>query len=113
MVMLAPGGTARLTSLHEPLWHAGAYRALFARLIPTYIVALVPGLIALVALILMIEMTYRLMVKAGEGTATTFFSVPVDVASPVAWTVAAVLFVGGILLLRRALPVVADAWQRS
>ena len=33
-VMFAPGGIAGLIFMHEPLWHAGAHRALFTRLIP-------------------------------------------------------------------------------
>jgi branched-chain amino acid transport system permease protein len=113
MVMFAPGGIAGLIFMHEPLWYAGAYRALFARLIPAYIVAFVPALIALVGLILIIEMTFRLMVKASEGTSMTFFSVPLDAASAIPWSVAVVLLIGGIVLLRRVLPVVSAAWQQS
>jgi branched-chain amino acid transport system permease protein len=113
MVMFAPGGIAGLILMHEPLWHAGAYRALFGRLIPAYLLALVPGLVALIGLILVIEMTFRLMVKASEGTRMSFFSVPLDAAGAVAWTAAAVLLVGGFYLSRRTWPFVADAWQHA
>jgi branched-chain amino acid transport system permease protein len=112
-VMFAPGGIAGLIFMHEPLWHAGAYRALFGRLIPAYLLALIPGLMALLGLILVIEMTFRLMVKASEGTRMSFFGVPLDAAAPVPWMVAAVLLVGGFYLFRRTWPFVADAWQAA
>lgn len=112
-VMFAPGGIAGLIFMHEPLWHAGAYRALFGRLIPAYLLALIPGLMALLGLILVIEMTFRLMVKASEGTRMSFFGVPLDAAAPVPWIVAAVLLVGGFYLFRRTWPFVADAWQAA
>ena len=113
MVMFAPGGIAGLIFMHEPLWHAGAYRTLFGRLIPAYLLALIPGLMALTGLILVIEMTFRLMVKASEGTRMSFFSVPLDAAAPVPWIMAAVLLVGGFYLFRRTWPFVADAWQAA
>jgi len=111
--MFAPGGIAGLIFMHEPLWHAGAYRALFGRLIPAYLLALIPGLMTLAGLILVIEMTFRLMVKASEGTRMSFLSVPLDAAAPVPWIVAAVLLVGGLYLFRRTWPFVADAWQHA
>jgi branched-chain amino acid transport system permease protein len=113
MVMFAPGGIAGLIFMHEPLWHAGAYRTLFGRLIPAYLLALIPALMALVGLILVIEMTFRLMVKASEGTSMRFLHVPLDAAAPVPWIVAAVLLVGGFYLFRRTWPLIADAWQRA
>jgi branched-chain amino acid transport system permease protein len=113
MVMFAPGGIAGLILMHEPLWHAGAYRTLLGRLIPAYLLALVPALIAVFGLLLVIEMTFRLMVKASEGTRMTFFSVPFDAASAVPWIAAIVLLVGGFYLFRRTWPFIADAWQAA
>jgi branched-chain amino acid transport system permease protein len=112
-VMFAPGGIAGLILMHEPLWHAGAYRAIFGRLIPAYLLALIPALIALTGLILVIEMTFRLMVKASEGTRMTFFSVPLDAASAVPWIGAAVLLVGGFYLFRLTFSFVANAWEAA
>ena len=113
MVMFAPGGIAGLIFMHEPLWHAGAYRALSGRLIPAYLLALIPGLMALMGLILVIEMTFRLMVKASDGTRMSFFGVPLDAAGAAAWIAAAVMLVGGFYLFRRTWPFVADAWQHA
>ena len=88
-------------------------QSLFGRLIPAYLLALIPGLMTLAGLILVIEMTFRLMVKASEGTRMNFVSVPLDAAAPVPWIVAAVLLVGGLYLFRRTWPFVADAWQHA
>ena len=112
-VMFAPGGIAGLIFMHEPLWHAGAYRALFGRLLPAYLLALIPALIALLGLILVIEMTFRLMVKASEGTSMSFFGVPLDAAAPVPWIAAAVLLVGGFYLFRRTWPWISGAWHAA
>jgi branched-chain amino acid transport system permease protein len=112
-VMFAPGGIAGLLMMHEPLWHAGGYRTLFGRLVPAYLVAAIPGLAAILGLILMIEMTFRLMVKASEGSRMSFLSVPLDAASAVPWLAAAVLFFGGLYLVRLASPLISDAWQRA
>jgi branched-chain amino acid transport system permease protein len=113
MVMFAPGGIAGLILMHEPIWHAGAYRTLFGRLVPAYLVVSIPALMALVGLILVIEMTFRLMVKASEGTRMSFLHVPLDAASPLPWVVAAVLLVGGFYLCRRSWPLVANAWEAA
>src|SRR5262249_38213542 len=113
MVMFAPGGIAGLILMHEPLWHVGAYRALFGRLVPAYLVALVPALIALFGLILVIGVTFRLLWKASAGTRMTFLSLPFDAASAVPWIAALVLLAGGFYLFRRTWPFIADAWQAA
>jgi branched-chain amino acid transport system permease protein len=113
MVMFAPGGIAGLILMHEPVWHAGAYRTLFLRLVPSYLLALVPGLMALIGAVLTIEMTFRLSVKAGEGTRMTFLHVPLDAATVLPWTAAAVLLIGGFYGLRATWPVIGSAWQAA
>jgi len=113
MVMFAPGGIAGLILMHEPVWHAGAYRTLFLRLVPSYLLALVPGLMALIGAVLTIEMTFRLSVKAGEGTRMTFLHVPLDAATALPWTAAAVLLIGGFYGLRATWPVIGSAWQAA
>ena len=110
VVMFAPRGIAGLLMMHEPLWRAGAYGALL-RLAPTYLLALVPGLMLVAGLILVIEMTYHLSVRASEGPTITLFHVAVDTTSALPWGAAAVLLCGGLLLLRLTRPVVGAAWQ--
>ena len=107
MVMFAPGGLAGLLMRHAPLWHARVVH----RVIPAYLLALVPGLVALAGVSLVIEMAYRLLVKASSGSAMSFLHVRLDAASPLPWLVAAVLVVGGFWLFRRTWPVIGNAWN--
>jgi branched-chain amino acid transport system permease protein len=93
--------------MHAPLWHA----RLVHRVVPAYLLALVPALIALVGLSLVIEMAYRILVKADSGTAMTFFSLPVDAGKPLSWIIAGLLAAGGLWAFRRTWPVVGDAWS--
>ena len=110
MVMFAPSGIAGLLMMHAPLWQARAYGAML-RLTLAYLVALAPALVLLAGLILVIEMTYRLSVKASEGTVITVFHVALDSASATPWVVAAALLGGGFWLFRMTWPVVSAAWH--
>lgn len=107
MVMFAPTGIAGLLMLHAPLWHARVVH----RLLPAYLSALVPALATLLGMSLVIEMTFRLTVKASDGSAMSFFHVPIDAAKPGPWLVAAILIFGGFWLFRRTWAVVANAWN--
>jgi branched-chain amino acid transport system permease protein len=109
MVMFAPRGIAGLLMLHRPLWRA----RLVHRMIPAYLIALVPGLVALVGLCLVIEMTYRLLVKASDGSAMQFLRVPLDAATAPPWVAAAVLLVGGFALFRLTWPRVRHAFDEQ
>jgi branched-chain amino acid transport system permease protein len=107
MVMFAPGGLAGLLMMHTPLWHARVVH----RVLPAYLLALVPAVVALAGLSLVIEMAYRLLVKAPGESAMVFLGVPLDAARPLPWVVAAVALVGGFLAFRRTWPVIANAWS--
>jgi branched-chain amino acid transport system permease protein len=107
MVMFAPTGIAGLLMMHAPLWEARVVH----RVIPAYLLALVPALGTLIGLSLIIEMTFRLTVKAAEGSAMSFLHVPIDAAKPFPWLVAAVLLLGGFWAFRRSWGVVANAWN--
>jgi len=107
MVMFAPGGLAGLLMMHAPLWHGRVAH----RLIPAYLLALIPALVTIAGVSLVIEMSYRLMVKASDGSAMSFLHIPLDAARPLPWLAAAVLTIGGFLALRRTFPVIANAWN--
>jgi branched-chain amino acid transport system permease protein len=62
---------------------------------------------------LVIEMTFRLMAKASDGSAMSFLYVPIDAARPLPWLVAATLLVGGFWLSRRSWTLVANAWNNA
>ncbi len=98
MVMFAPRGIAGLVMMHRPLWRA----RLAHRVIPAYLLAFLPGLVALTGLSLVIEMTYRLLVKASDGSVMRFFHVPLDAKSVLPWLAALLLLVGGYLVFRRS-----------
>jgi branched-chain amino acid transport system permease protein len=109
MIMFAPGGIAGLLMMHRPLWRAHVLH----RVIPAYLLALVPGLVTLAGACLAIEMTFRLTVRASEGSTMSFLHVPLDARSPLPWLVAALLAAGGFWLFRRTWPVVASAWSAA
>ena len=112
IVMFAPNGIAGLLMMHAPLWQSRAYGSML-RLALAYLVALVPALVMLVGLVLVIEMTYHLSVKASEGTTISVFHVAFDSASVMPWVTAAVLLCGGFWLFRMTWPVVGAAWQEA
>jgi branched-chain amino acid transport system permease protein len=72
----------------EPLIRIGRLH----RVAPYYLLAIVPGLVALAGFSLMVEMTYRLSVR---GSAMTFLYMNMDARSPSPWLIAIVLFAGG------------------
>ncbi|WP_407528493.1 branched-chain amino acid ABC transporter permease [Methylobacterium oryzisoli] len=109
IVMFAPGGIAGLAMMHGPLIRAGTVN----RLIPSYLLALVPALVMLAGLIALIEMAFRALVKAGDGTAMTLFRIPLDVAGPLPWIVALLVAGGGFLAFRATWPRVAEAWDAA
>ncbi len=108
-VMYAPAGLAGLLLMHRPLWRARTW----PRVVPAYLLALVPLLITLLGASLTIEMTFRLTVKASDGPNMIFFYTQVNAASAVSWMAAVVLSAGGFLLFRRTWPVVARAWHEA
>ncbi|WP_298958127.1 branched-chain amino acid ABC transporter permease [uncultured Methylobacterium sp.] len=107
IVMFAPGGLAGLALMHGPLLRAGTAH----RLIPAYALALVPALVMLAGGIALIEMSFRLLVKAGEGTAMSLLGIGFDAASPLPWLVALAMAGGGFLAFRATWGRVAAAWH--
>jgi len=109
MVMFAPQGIAGLLMMHRPLWR----RRVLLKVAAAYAIALPPALVMLTGVALVIEMTYRLAVKAAEGPHITFFSVPFAADQPLAWLTAWILIVGGFILFRLTWPVIAAAWVNA
>ena len=110
VVMVAPSGIAGLVMMHEPLWHARAYGPML-RLSLTYLLALAPALVLIAGVILVIEMTYHVSVKASDGPTISLFHVVLNTTSATPWVAAAVLLAGGFFLFRMTWPIVGAAWH--
>jgi branched-chain amino acid transport system permease protein len=109
MVMFAPFGLAGLIMMHRPLWRARALH----RVLPAYLLALVPLLVMLAGTILMVEMFHHLAVKAAEGPAMNFAGIPFQANAVGPWLVGILAAGGGFVLFRRTFGVVAEAWNRA
>jgi branched-chain amino acid transport system permease protein len=109
IVMFAPNGVAGLLAMHQPLWRAGVLH----RLVPAYLVGLVPLAVMTLGAILAIEMAHRFAARASDGPDMTFLRIPLDVTRPLPWLVAAAMTIGGLLLFRRTWPYVASAWNEA
>lgn len=109
IVMFAPGGIAGLALMHGPLLRAGTAH----RLLPAYLLALGPFLLLLAGTIALIEMAFRMLVKASDGTEMSLVGIPFDAAHILPWVVAGALAVGGGLALRAVLPRVNAAWHEA
>ncbi len=107
MVMFAPFGIAGFLMMHAPLWHAGT----LWRVIPAYLLGLLPGLIMLTGVSLLIELTVHVTVKATEGPMMSFMKIPFNSHSVIPWVAAVALIAGGYWLLRTSWPRVQAAWH--
>jgi branched-chain amino acid transport system permease protein len=107
VVMFAPGGITGLLMMHRPLLKAGT----LGKVVPSYLVALVPTMAMIVGAILIVETVVHYSVNPSDDSHIKAFGVPFDAASPVVWAVAAVLMVGGFLVARKTWQRVAGAWD--
>lgn len=106
MVVFAPGGIASLIMMQLPV----IARKRFGELVPRYAAAGAAGLLLLAAIVLTIEMTYKVSVDSANGTVMKLFGVEFDAAAPVPWILAAVLWIAGGWLFNVARKRVASLW---
>jgi branched-chain amino acid transport system permease protein len=107
VVMYAPGGITGLWMMHRPLLKAGT----LTRVLPSYLIALVPTLAMIAGLILSIETIVHYTVNPGDDPHIRAFGVSFDAASPYIWAIAAVLLIGGFFAARQTWIRVAQAWD--
>jgi branched-chain amino acid transport system permease protein len=107
MVMFVPGGLSSLLMKQLPL----LARRKLGRMLPSYSVALAAGLILLAALILTVELTYKLQIDSDNGTSMTLAGFGFDAASFKPWAVAVALWIAGALAWRAAVAHVHRAWD--
>jgi len=107
VVLFAPGGLTGLVMMHRPLLKA----ATLPKVIPSYLVALLPTLAMIAGLVLSIETIVHYTVNPGDDPHIKAFGVGFDAASPYIWALAAVLLIGGFLVARKTWQWVAHAWD--
>jgi branched-chain amino acid transport system permease protein len=107
VVMFVPGGLAGVLLGHLALARAGT----LGRVLPAYALAALPLLMVLAGLVLLIETSHHLMVKASEGSGMSFLGLAYDATSPIAWGVIALLVVAGFAAFRWIRPIVSQAWH--
>jgi branched-chain amino acid transport system permease protein len=106
MVMFAPGGIASLVMMQLQL----IARKRFGRIAPHYLAAGASGLLLLAALVLTVEMTYKVSVDSADGTLMALFGVEFDAAAALPWVVAIGLWSVGGSLFNAARKRVARVW---
>ncbi|MGA7780530.1 MAG: branched-chain amino acid ABC transporter permease [Paraburkholderia sp.] len=107
IVMFVPGGIASLLMKQVPL----ITERKLGRMLPAYSVALGAGLILLAALILTVELTYKLQIDSDNGTGMTLLGIAFDASSFKPWAVAAALWLAGALAWRATVARVHRTWD--
>jgi branched-chain amino acid transport system permease protein len=109
MVMFAPGGVTGLLMKHRPLIRGGT---LF-KVLPSYVVALVPTLAMVIGMMIAIECVVHYTVNPDEDPNIRPFGIPFNATSPLTWAGAAILLIGGFLVARMTWKRVAQAWDEA
>lgn len=109
MVMFAPFGIAGLLMMHAPLWRART----LPRVAPAYAMAFATGLVTFTGVILAIEMTVHLAVKASDGPMMSFLRIKFSAHSVLPWIIAALLIGVGGWLSRWVWPLAAAAFHEA
>ncbi len=109
VVMYAPGGVTGLLMMHRPLVRSGT----LMKVLPWYLIALVPTLAMLIGIIIAIESTVHYTVNPGDDPNIKAFGIPFNAANPVTWGVAVFLTVAGFFIARRTWTWVAQAWDAA
>lgn len=109
MVMFVPGGLAGLLAQQQPLL---ANRTLH-RVVPYYLIALLPGAVAVIGLSILAETSHQFSIRASYGPDLTLYKIPLDVTSPLPWLAGLVLTVGGGWLYLRAARLARGAYDEA
>ncbi|MGO9004945.1 MAG: branched-chain amino acid ABC transporter permease [Beijerinckiaceae bacterium] len=107
VVLFSPGGIAGWLMLHEDVLRRGEAW----RLLPAYGLVAAPIAAGVVGLIMLIELSHRLLVEAQtEGTAMRLFGFEMDASAAAPWILAVVFLAFGLAAGRLAWPRVTAAW---
>ncbi|WP_439671608.1 ABC-type branched-chain amino acid transport system, permease component [Cupriavidus necator] len=108
MVMFVPGGLASLLLMQVPLLGKGK----LGRMLPSYARAGGAAVVLLLAMILTVELVYKVQVDSANGTAMSLFGVGFDAATWTPWLAAAALWAAGLFAWRLAAARVRSAWDK-
>jgi len=109
VVLFAPGGITGVLMMHRPLLKAGTLQ----KVLPSYLIALVPTLAMIAGLVLAIETIVHYTVNPGDDSHIKAFGIGFDAASPFVWAISVILPIGGYLVARKTWTWVADAWGEA
>ncbi|EGP06345.1 putative branched-chain amino acid ABC transporter permease [Bradyrhizobiaceae bacterium SG-6C] len=109
VVAFAPGGITGLLMMHRPLIRGGT----LGKVIPSYLVAIVPTLALLIGLVLAIESIVHHTMHSTEDPNIKAFGIPFNASSPITWAVSLILIVGGFFVARMTWKRVAAAWDEA
>jgi branched-chain amino acid transport system permease protein len=107
VVTFAPGGITGLLMMHRPLLKGGT----LGKVLPSYLLALVPTLAMVAGLVLAIETVVHHTVNPGEDPNIKAFGVNFNTSSPITWIFALFLIVAGFIIARKTWIWVASAWD--
>ncbi|MBR1155308.1 branched-chain amino acid ABC transporter permease [Bradyrhizobium sp. JYMT SZCCT0428] len=106
VVTFAPGGLTGLLMMHRPLLKSGT----LGKMLPSYLIALVPTLALVVGLVLATESIVHHTVHAGDDPNIKAFGVNFNASSPITWIIALFLIVAGSFAARLTWRRLAQAW---
>jgi len=109
VVAFAPGGITGLLMMHRPLIRGGT----LGKVIPSYLVAIVPTLALLIGLMLAIESLVHHTMNPTEDPNIKAFGIPFNASSPITWAVSLILIAGGFFVARMTWKRVAVAWDEA
>jgi branched-chain amino acid transport system permease protein len=109
VVLFAPGGITGLLMMHRPLVRAGT----LLKVVPSYLIALVPTLAMVAGLVIAIETIVHYTVNPGDDSHIKAFGVGFDAASPFVWGLSAILLIGGYAVARTTWRRIGQAWSEA
>lgn len=109
VVAFAPGGITGLLMMHRPLIRAG----MLQRMLPSYLMALVPTLALCTGLMMMIETIVHYTVNPNESPNIKAFGIPFNAERPSVWAISAVLIIVGFILARMSWTRVGQTWDAT
>lgn len=109
IVMFAPGGIAGMLAMQAPVIAAGKLH----RVAPYYLLAAIPGAIAVIGLSILAETSHQFSIRAAYGPSITLYSLPFDVTSLLPWIAGVALTAGGTWLFVRAARLARHAYEEA